>query len=175
MHGYDCSSCAWSDPDKHCSAAEFCKSRAKATASDDRACGPEIVAKYSLAELSQLTDRDLNCLGCLTHPIGIYSERRVLFTNREDARERSLQAREVVDITNHFEGQTRTAVKFLAVPYNIPTGNVGAYFPAANVLVPLASVVKASNTPTFKRIVVTVAKMKAVPADGAAQPAATAA
>ncbi|RZL11596.1 MAG: hypothetical protein EOO62_12215, partial [Hymenobacter sp.] len=69
--GYDCSSCAWPDPDVHRSIAEFCESGAKATASDadDRACGPEVFAKYSLAELSQLPDRDLNNLGRLTHPM----------------------------------------------------------------------------------------------------------
>ncbi|RZK13545.1 MAG: hypothetical protein EOO56_26850, partial [Hymenobacter sp.] len=56
-NGYDCSSCAWPDPDDHRSVAEFCENGAKATASDadERACGPEVFAKYSLAELSRMT------------------------------------------------------------------------------------------------------------------------
>ncbi|RZK27399.1 MAG: hypothetical protein EOO57_22840, partial [Hymenobacter sp.] len=99
---------------------------------------------------------------------GIHGERRVLFMHKDDARERGLEARDVVDITSHFEGQTRTAEKFVIVPYNIPKGNVGAYFPEANVLVPLSSVVKKSNTPTSKYIVVTVAKTRATPAAKAA-------
>ena len=32
--GFDCSSCAWPDPDDHRSVAEFCENGAKATASD---------------------------------------------------------------------------------------------------------------------------------------------
>ncbi|RZK15142.1 MAG: hypothetical protein EOO56_23485, partial [Hymenobacter sp.] len=69
--GYDCTSCAWPDPDEHRSIAEFCESGAKATASDadDRSCGPEVFAQHSLVELSQMTDRDLNNLGRLTHPL----------------------------------------------------------------------------------------------------------
>ena len=69
--GFDCSSCAWPDPDDHRSVAEFCENGAKATASDadDRACGPEVFAKHSLADLSHLSDRDQNNLGRLTHPM----------------------------------------------------------------------------------------------------------
>ena len=46
--------------------------------------------------------------------------------------------------------------KFVAVPYDIPRGNVSAYFPEANPLVPITSVAKVSNTPTSKYVVVTV-------------------
>jgi hypothetical protein len=44
----------------------------------------------------------------------------------------------------------------VAVPYDIPKGNVSAYFPEANPLVPIGSVAKVSNTPTSKYVVVTV-------------------
>ena len=44
----------------------------------------------------------------------------------------------------------------MAVPYDIPKGNVSAYFPEANPLVPISSVAKVSNTPTSKYVVVTV-------------------
>nr|WP_317239176.1 FdhF/YdeP family oxidoreductase [Hymenobacter sp. 5516J-16] len=69
--GFDCSSCAWPDPDDHRSVAEFCENGAKATASDadDKAAGPEFFAKHSLAELSRMTDRDQNNAGRLTHPL----------------------------------------------------------------------------------------------------------
>ncbi len=91
---------------------------------------------------------------------GIHGERRVLFMNPEDVKERDLKAKELIDITSHFEGETRTVEVFQVVPYAIPKGNVAAYFPEANPLVPISSVAKVSNTPTSKYVVVTVAKSK---------------
>lgn len=69
--GFDCSSCAWPDPDGHRSIAEFCENGAKATASDadTRRADPEFFARHSLAQLSLMTDRDLNNAGRLTHPL----------------------------------------------------------------------------------------------------------
>ncbi|TVT37238.1 FdhF/YdeP family oxidoreductase [Hymenobacter setariae] len=91
---------------------------------------------------------------------GIHGERRVIFMNKEDIAERGLKAKQPVDITSHFEGQQRTVEKFLVIPYDIPKGNVSAYFPEANPLVPISSVAKVSNTPTSKYVVVTVAPAK---------------
>ncbi|QIX61340.1 FdhF/YdeP family oxidoreductase [Hymenobacter sp. BT18] len=88
---------------------------------------------------------------------GIHGERRVLFMNRQDMAERGLHAKDLIDITSHFKGEQRTVEKFVAVPYDIPRGNVAAYFPEANPLVPVGSVAKKSNTPTSKYVVVTVA------------------
>ncbi|MGI4874789.1 MAG: FdhF/YdeP family oxidoreductase [Janthinobacterium lividum] len=87
---------------------------------------------------------------------GIHGERRVLFMNQADIAERNLQARAVVDITSHYQGQQRTVEKFIVIPYDIPKGNVAAYWPEANPLVPVGSVAKVSNTPTSKYVVVTV-------------------
>jgi anaerobic selenocysteine-containing dehydrogenase len=84
----------------------------------------------------------------------------VLFMNKEDIAERGLKAKQPVDITSHFEGQQRTIEKFLVIPYDIPKGNVSAYFPEANPLVPISSVAKVSNTPTSKYVIVTVAPTK---------------
>ena len=87
---------------------------------------------------------------------GIYGERRVVFLNPDDMAERGIQERQLVNITSHFEGQTRTLEKMIAIPYNIPRGNTAAYYPEANVLVPVASVAYISNTPTSKFVIVTV-------------------
>ncbi|MBF9239055.1 FdhF/YdeP family oxidoreductase [Hymenobacter sp. BT683] len=87
---------------------------------------------------------------------GIQGERRVLFMNREDMADRGIKSKDLIDITSHFEGSERTVEKFVAVPYDIPKGNVSAYFPEANPLVPVSSVAKVSNTPTSKYVVVTV-------------------
>ncbi|QJX46600.1 FdhF/YdeP family oxidoreductase [Hymenobacter taeanensis] len=87
---------------------------------------------------------------------GVHNERRVLFMNREDMADRGIKAKDLIDITSHFKGEKRTVEKFVAVPYDIPRGNVSAYFPEANPLVPIASVAKVSNTPTSKYVIVTV-------------------
>ncbi len=105
---------------------------------------------------------------------GIHGERRVLFMNKEDIAERGLKAKQPIDITSHFEGQERTVEKFLVIPYDIPKGNVSAYFPEANPLVPISSVAKVSNTPTSKYVVVTVAPSKVEKAPQAQKPRAEA-
>ncbi|MBD2717079.1 FdhF/YdeP family oxidoreductase [Microvirga sp. STR05] len=87
---------------------------------------------------------------------GVFNERRVLFMNPQDMAERGISAKDLIDITSHYKGETRTVEKFVAVPYDIPKGNVSAYFPEANPLVPISSVAKTSNTPTSKYVVVTV-------------------
>jgi molybdopterin-dependent oxidoreductase alpha subunit len=87
---------------------------------------------------------------------GIHNERRVVFMNAEDMRERGLAAGDAVDLTSHFNGCTRTARRFLIVPYDIPRGCAASYFPETNVLVPIESVAKMSNTPTSKYVVITV-------------------
>jgi molybdopterin-dependent oxidoreductase alpha subunit len=88
---------------------------------------------------------------------GIDHERRVLFMNQADIDGLALKPREVVDITSHFQGEMRTARRFIVVPYPIPRKCAATYYPEANVLVPVNSVADRSNTPTFKSIVITVA------------------
>lgn len=108
---------------------------------------------------------------------GIHGERRVVFMNPQDMAERNIQERQLVTITSYFEGQTRTVENMIAIPYNIPKGNTAAYYPEANLLVPVASVAYISNTPTSKFVVVTVAPVAGafVKGDGSAQVVATAA
>jgi len=90
---------------------------------------------------------------------GIHGGRRVVFLNEEDMRDRGWNRGEKLDITSHFQGakgeEQRVARSFFAVPYDIPRRCAAAYFPEANVLVPLDSVAKLSNTPASKAIVVT--------------------
>jgi molybdopterin-dependent oxidoreductase alpha subunit len=87
---------------------------------------------------------------------GIYNGRRVIFMNPEDMKEEGLTQGQPVDITSHFEGYERQASRFLVAPYSIPRGCVAAYFPEANVLVPVGSVAEKSNTPTSKSVIVTI-------------------
>ncbi|MDA9589825.1 FdhF/YdeP family oxidoreductase [Opitutales bacterium] len=88
---------------------------------------------------------------------GIKNERRVIFMNPEDMQARGIVAEQPVDITSHFEGETRTAELFLAIPYDTPKGCAAAYYPEANVLVPIAAQAAHSGTPTSKSVIVTVA------------------
>src|SRR5262245_9239729 len=88
---------------------------------------------------------------------GIDHERRVLFMNAADIDELALKPRDVVDITSHFQGETRTARRFVVVPYAIPRKSAATYYPESNVLVSVNSVAERSNTPTYKYIVITVA------------------
>jgi molybdopterin-dependent oxidoreductase alpha subunit len=87
---------------------------------------------------------------------GVHGERRVIFMNPADIAERGLKARQVVDLTSHFQGETRVARHFLVVPYDIPRLSAATYYPETNVLVPINSVADRSNTPTSKYIVITV-------------------
>lgn len=89
---------------------------------------------------------------------GIKNERRVIFLNPQDMQERGIEAEEAIDITSHFEGETRTAELFLAIPYETPRGSAAAYYPEANVLVPINSTAKISQTPTSKSVIVTLQK-----------------
>src|SRR5215204_1523302 len=87
---------------------------------------------------------------------GVYNERRVVFLNAEDVEEQRLAAGQVVDLVSHFEGEERTARRFLVVPYPVPRRSAAAYFPEANVLVPVRSVADKSNTPASKSVVISV-------------------
>lgn len=87
---------------------------------------------------------------------GIKGERRILFMHPEDMRERGIQAEDPLNITSHHEGKTRRAELFLAIPYATPRGCVAAYYPEANVLVPIESFAKESGTPTSKSVIVRV-------------------
>ncbi len=89
---------------------------------------------------------------------GIYNERRVIMMNPDDIKKAGLQEGDLVDLYNHFENIERKAPKFIIVPYDIPSKCVATYFPEANVLVPINSTAKRSNTPNSKSVKVTIKK-----------------
>tara|TARA_B110000438_G_scaffold303096_1_gene363131 strand:- start:3268 stop:5532 length:2265 start_codon:yes stop_codon:yes gene_type:complete len=91
---------------------------------------------------------------------GIYNSRRIVMMNPEDMNELGLVAMDVVDLTSHFAGREILAERWKVVPYDIPRKNLAAYFPEANVLVPLDSVAKGSNTPTSKWVEVSLKQHK---------------
>ncbi len=89
---------------------------------------------------------------------GVFNERRVLFMNKTDMEQLSLEKLEVVDICSEYDGVKRTANNFKIVPYEIPRGNLAAYFPETNVLIPYNQYADKSKTPISKSIKVTVVK-----------------
>jgi molybdopterin-dependent oxidoreductase alpha subunit len=96
---------------------------------------------------------------------GVHGNRRIVFMNALDMSERGLKTRDVVDMTSHFNTTKRTSLSWIVVPYEIPRGNLAAYFPEANELVPLDSTAEISNTPTSKWIEVSISTSQLLTAE----------
>jgi molybdopterin-dependent oxidoreductase alpha subunit len=89
---------------------------------------------------------------------GVLNERRVVFMNEDDMQSQKLQKLDKVDLVSHFEGEKRIAKGFLVIPYSIPKQCTATYFPEANVLVPIKSTARISNTPASKTVIITIEK-----------------
>jgi molybdopterin-dependent oxidoreductase alpha subunit len=85
---------------------------------------------------------------------GVRGERRVIFVNPADLTELGIADHSKVDIVSEWKGEHRRAEDFRVIAYPTARGCAAAYFPEANVLVPLDSTAHGSNTPTSKQIVV---------------------
>ncbi|MBL0740999.1 FdhF/YdeP family oxidoreductase [Chryseolinea lacunae] len=90
---------------------------------------------------------------------GIHNERRVVFINPDDARELGFTTLDRVDLVSHYAGKKRRATNFLIVPYDIPKGNLAAYFPETNVLIPNDQFADKSNTPISKSVEVDIERV----------------
>ena len=88
---------------------------------------------------------------------GVYGERQVIFMNPQDMETLGAHAKQRVDVVCEYgDGIERVAENFRLVPYNIPHGSIGGYYPELNVLVPLHSYGDGSFTPTSKSVLVSV-------------------
>ncbi|AVO51119.1 CbbBc protein [Melaminivora suipulveris] len=95
---------------------------------------------------------------------GVRGRRDVVFIHPEDIRGLGLSAGDRVDIhTAWDDGQERTVRAFALVPYDIPRGNLAAYYPETNPLVPLSAVAEGAGTPTSKSIPVLLVAAGATP------------
>ncbi len=90
---------------------------------------------------------------------GVYNERRVLFMNPKDMEARNFLKMDVVNIHSNYDDTLRTALNFKVVPYAIPSGDLAAYFPETNLLVPYNHYAVKSKTPISKSIKVTLEKV----------------
>jgi molybdopterin-dependent oxidoreductase alpha subunit len=89
------------------------------------------------------------------HYRGVHQGRRVVFVNPADLEALGVADGALVDLVSEWEdGSERRATAFRVIGYPTARGCAAAYFPEANVLVPLDSTATTSNTPTSKSIVV---------------------
>ena len=92
---------------------------------------------------------------------GVFGRRDVVFLNAQDLAARGLKAGDLVDVAAvpaPGEEPHPGAVlrRQMVVVYDIPRGSAGAYYPEANVLIPLAHYDKRSGTPSYKSVPVRV-------------------
>jgi molybdopterin-dependent oxidoreductase alpha subunit len=88
---------------------------------------------------------------------GVFGGRMVVFMNEIDTIERGIAPEALVEIESLADdGQKRVVRGFKARPYGIPRGSIGAYYPEANPLLPLAHHDVKSKTPAAKSIPVLV-------------------
>jgi len=86
---------------------------------------------------------------------GIKDGREVVFVHPDDLAERGIADGDLVDVVSEWPGQPDRVLRGLrAVAYPTARGCAAAYYPEANVLVPLDSTAKRSNTPVSKAVVV---------------------
>ncbi|WP_247828090.1 FdhF/YdeP family oxidoreductase [Arthrobacter antioxidans] len=86
---------------------------------------------------------------------GIKKGRHVVFINPEDITDLGLEDGQNVDIHGVYDdGVQRVLRAFRVVSYPTARGCAAAYYPEANVLVPLDEVAEGSNTPRSKQIIV---------------------
>ncbi|WP_331712266.1 molybdopterin dinucleotide binding domain-containing protein, partial [Rhodococcus sp. LB1] len=90
---------------------------------------------------------------------GVKGGRRVLFIAPEDIAAFGYADGDRVDLVSEWEApdgtvQERRADDFRLVPYPTPRGNVAAYYPETNPLIPLDHVARKSNTPVSKAITI---------------------
>ena len=83
---------------------------------------------------------------------GVFGRRDVLFMNEDDMAQSGLEHGDRVDIETALPGSVQRLKDITVVAYSIAPGTVGAYYPEANVLVPLDYLDKDSGTPSYKSV-----------------------
>ncbi len=83
---------------------------------------------------------------------GVFGRRDVLFMNEQDMAAQGLEHGDRVDIHTALPDSELTLEDITVVAYGIAPGTVGAYYPEANVLVPLNYLDEESGTPSYKSV-----------------------
>ena len=87
---------------------------------------------------------------------GISGMRDLVFLNPRDLTDLGVKPGQRIDVTSHWSDGERHLKSFRAIPYDMPRGLAAAYFPEANVLVPVGHVAEGSGTPASKSIEVSI-------------------
>ena len=125
--------------------------------------GEGVTAPFTLQTLRSHDQYNTTIYGLDDRYCGVYGQREVLFINPEDLAEMGMMEGQNVDIETLWnDGITRRVSNFKLVPYNIPRGNLAAYYPETNPLVPLSSYGDVSFTPTSKSVPVKISLSAAV-------------
>ncbi|VVE76973.1 FdhF/YdeP family oxidoreductase [Pandoraea sputorum] len=92
---------------------------------------------------------------------GVFGRRDVLFMHPNDLASHGLEHGDLVDIETISSGRALRLNGITVIEYNIAPGSVAAYYPEANVLVPLDYIDEDSGTPSYKSIPVRVLRSTA--------------
>ena len=129
-------------------------------AEDPRVQGPDVLTLTTLRSHDQY---NTTIYGFDDRYRGVFGRRDVVFLNAEDLADRGLAAGDRVDLHAAPEpgeaADPGAVLKGLtAVAYEIPRGSAGAYYPEANVLIPLGHHDKQSGTPSYKSVPIRVVR-----------------
>ena len=83
---------------------------------------------------------------------GVKGTRDVLFINAEDMTAADLHEGQIVALVSDADGLARRRDGLIVTPYDIPRGCLGAYYPEANVLMPLDPNAHESHVPAAKSV-----------------------
>ncbi|MDP9566836.1 UNVERIFIED_ORG: molybdopterin-dependent oxidoreductase alpha subunit [Kosakonia oryzae] len=132
------------------------KAEFSAAALPDAVC-PEIIAPFVLQTLRSHDQYNTTIYGLDDRYRGVYGQRDVLFMHPADIAALGMSDGDRVDIeTQATDGVVRRVEDFRLVAYDIPRGNLAAYYPETNPLVPLTRFGDGTGTPTSKSIPVSV-------------------
>ncbi|MGK3125378.1 FdhF/YdeP family oxidoreductase [Candidatus Pantoea formicae] len=126
--------------------------------------GSDVEVPFTLQTLRSHDQYNTTIYGLDDRYRGVYGQREVVFIHPEDMASLGFSEGQLVDIETLWnDGRTRRVSGFKLVPYNIPRGNLAAYYPETNPLVPLSSYGDGSGTPTSKSVPVKLALTAAAP------------
>jgi molybdopterin-dependent oxidoreductase alpha subunit len=92
---------------------------------------------------------------------GVFGRRDVIFMNAQDLSARGLEHGDPVDVETAFASGAGAQLKnFTAIAYDVAPGSVAAYYPEANILVPLAYHDEQSGTPSYKSVPVKIVRSR---------------
>jgi molybdopterin-dependent oxidoreductase alpha subunit len=113
----------------------------------------EAPGRYRLITLRSNDQFNTTIYGLSDRLRGITGKRDVLLINPDDMAKAGLaEGQRVALVSDAGDGVARRLGGLEVVPFNLPDGCLGAYYPEANPLVPLAHHDEASKTPAYKAV-----------------------